>query len=92
MKRMIESPGMSVKIGHAREARSEMKTLADEFGLLIGRTDVPTPAIERLNRYLDPETEPVPVGSSEMTPDWTPIWVTLGLLVLLAVAATIVLR
>jgi 2-dehydropantoate 2-reductase len=53
MRRMIESDTASIKIGHALGARDEMKTIADELRSLARKTSVPTPAMERLCRYLD---------------------------------------
>ncbi|WP_434512145.1 ketopantoate reductase family protein [Desulfitobacterium sp. AusDCA] len=37
---------------HANAARDEMKELADEFLMLVSKTSVPTPAIERLYKYI----------------------------------------
>jgi hypothetical protein len=57
-------------VGHANAARSEVHHLADEFLALARRTSVPTPAIDRLYPYLDPETIQMPEGSSEIPLRW----------------------
>ena len=50
-------------IGHAHAARDEMKQLVDEFRILAQSTSVPTPAIDRLYPYTDPNVRPVADGS-----------------------------
>jgi 2-dehydropantoate 2-reductase len=78
MRTMVESDNTRIKIGHAFGARDEMKTLADEFGELIREAGAPTPAIDILNRYLDPLTKSVPDGSSEIPLNWNGVWIVLG--------------
>jgi len=70
IRRMLKDPTTDIKIGHALGARNEMKTLADEFRELIRESGVPTPTIDILNRHLDPQTEPLPDGSSKIPVNW----------------------
>jgi hypothetical protein len=70
MKRMIESDTASIKLGHAFGAREEMKTIADEFRVLAEQTSIPTPAMDRLYRHLDPTVEPISEGSADLSLWW----------------------
>lgn len=45
----------AIKVGHARQARAELKLLADEFQALASGTSVPTPATDQLNEYIASE-------------------------------------
>jgi 2-dehydropantoate 2-reductase len=51
-RRMVASDTTAIKIGHAVDARAEMKLLADEFRVLARQTSVPMPAVDRLYAYL----------------------------------------
>ena len=42
-----------LKVGHANNARDEMKQIADEFRTLAQKTSVPTPAMDRLYQYIN---------------------------------------
>jgi 2-dehydropantoate 2-reductase len=55
---------------HANAARDEMKQLADEFRAIARLTLLPTPAIDRLYTYIDPEKPAVPEGSASIPLDW----------------------
>lgn len=71
LKRFITHPAMKIAlVGHANAARSEVHHLADEFLALARSTSVPTPAIDRLYPYLDPETPLMPEGSKEIPIRW----------------------
>jgi len=70
MKRMIGSDAAGIKLGHALGARAEMMTIADEFRSLAEDTSVPTPAMDRLYRHLDPAVEPIAEGSADLSPRW----------------------
>ena len=50
---MIGSETTSVKIGHALQARSEMKMIADEFRVLASATLVATRAMDTLYHFID---------------------------------------
>ena len=91
MRRMVKSDTTSIKIGHALGARNEMKTIADELGGLAETAAISTPAMDRLYQYLDPSTEPVPAGSSEIPVNWNALWMALGVLAALAASLWLVL-
>jgi 2-dehydropantoate 2-reductase len=57
MKRRLGDKAMTIKIGHASAARSEMRAVADEFSGLVRRAGVETPAIDTLRRHLS-DVEP----------------------------------
>lgn len=67
-------------VGHARAARDEVAHLAAEFRTLARSTSVPTPAMDRLARYLNPTTPLLPDGSAEIPLDWGGVWLGLGVL------------
>jgi len=55
---------------HALAARDEMKEIADEFKELARKTSIPTPAIDNLYKYIDPDVPPIKDGSSEIPLKW----------------------
>jgi 2-dehydropantoate 2-reductase len=78
--RLLDTSAAEIAVaGHANAARDEMKCLADEFRALALSTTVPTPAMERLYRYLDLTTPPIVQGSSKIAMDWRGVGVALGL-------------
>jgi 2-dehydropantoate 2-reductase len=70
MRRMVASDEMSVKVGHTAGSRDEWRTIADELGALTARAGLPTPAMDRLYRYLDPAAEPLADGSAQIALRW----------------------
>ncbi len=64
--------------GHANAARDEMRTLADQLYSLVHKTNVPTPALDQLYAYLNPDVPAVAEGSARLSLDWRSIWVVLG--------------
>jgi 2-dehydropantoate 2-reductase len=70
---------------HARSARDEIGHLADEFLALAAKTSVPTPAIERLYPYLDPDTPLMPEGKAEIPLRWEDLWIAVAALVAVAI-------
>jgi 2-dehydropantoate 2-reductase len=78
-------------VRHANAARDEMKHLAGEFMDSVRTTNIPTPSIERLYPYFDPETPLLPDGSREIPLDWRGVWIGAGVLAAV-VAAGIWLR
>ncbi len=79
LQRLLVDKRMDIAmVGHANAARDEMKHLADEFLALARPTGIPTPAIDRLYPYFDPQTPLMPDGSAEIPLDWRPIWIGLG--------------
>ena len=85
MRRMFESDTMSIKIGHALGARDEMKTIADEFRALAAATSISTPAMDRLDIYLDPAARPIADGSANLSVKWGGVW-ALGVAVAIVLA------
>jgi ketopantoate reductase len=71
LKRLITHPAMKIAlVGHANAARDEAHHLTDEFIALARTTSVPTPAIDQLFPYLDPETPLMPEGSKKIPVRW----------------------
>ncbi|EMI19305.1 protein containing Ketopantoate reductase ApbA/PanE [Rhodopirellula maiorica SM1] len=52
-RRKLDDKAASIKLGHASDAREEMKTLANEFRKLVSQSGIATPAIDQLRPYLD---------------------------------------
>ena len=73
-------------VRHAEAARDEIKHLADEFRTLTQTTNVPTPNIDRLYPYFDPETPLMPEGSQEIPLDWRGVWIGAGVLAAIVAA------
>ena len=89
---MLEDDTTAIKIGHANEARDEMRLLADELGALAEKTSVPMPATERLSRYVDPAVEPAADGSADIPVSYASVWITMGVLAVVAVLLVLLLR
>jgi ketopantoate reductase len=71
LKRLITHPAMKIAlVGHANAARDEAHHLADEFLALARTTSIPTPAIDQLYPYFDPETPLMPEGSKAIPLRW----------------------
>ena len=66
---------------HGEAAHDEVEHLAGEFLALARQTSVPTPNIDRLYAYFDPDTPLMPDGKAEIPLDWRGIWIGLGGLV-----------
>ncbi len=66
LKRIFKSEKMADLIGHAHAARDEMKQISDEFRALAQSTSVPTPAIDHLHTYLDPDIQPIADGGARI--------------------------
>lgn len=79
--RLLANPLMETAlVKHANAARSEVDHLIDEFMALARTTSVPTPTIDRLLRYREPDAPPVPDGSAEMPLQWGGMAAALGAL------------
>ena len=85
MRRIFKSEKMADLIGHAHSARDEMKQIADEFKALARSTSVPTPAMDRLFTYTDPDIQPVADGSAQIPMKWRGMGIVLSTLVVLIV-------
>jgi ketopantoate reductase len=79
-------------VGHANAARDEVLHLADEFVALARTTSVPTPAIDRLYPYLDPDTPRMPDGSAEIPLKWGGVLIGLGALTAALAGGVILVR
>lgn len=66
MKRAMADENAAIKIGHAKQARPEMRRIADELRALAEGTSITTPASDRLYAYLDSDVAPVADGSAEI--------------------------
>ncbi len=52
--------------GHARAARDEMEYLTHQFKQFVTGRGIQTPVIDRMMKWYDPKTPPLPDGSSEI--------------------------
>jgi ketopantoate reductase len=89
-RKQLPDPRMrTAMLEHADAAQDEIRHLAGEFDALIRRAGAPTPVIDGLKKYFDPDTPPLPEGSCGIPLDWRFLWIPAG--VLLAVSAGIAL-
>ena len=65
-------------VRHAAAARDEMNYLADEFLALARLTLVPTPNIDRLYPFFEPETPTMPEGNAEVPLQWGSVLAVAG--------------
>ncbi len=71
LSRTARSPLAEIAMAaHASAARDEMAALTEEFRALAAETAVPTPAIDALARYLDPDMPPMPERSAAIPMQW----------------------
>jgi 2-dehydropantoate 2-reductase len=80
-KRLVDPRMRVAMLEHGKAAQDEIKHLADEFITLKRQTSIPTPAIDRLYTYFDPNTPPMPEGSASLPLDWRFLWGIVGVLV-----------
>jgi ketopantoate reductase len=73
-KRLVDPRVRIVMLEHAEAAQDEIKHLADEFLALKRLTSIPTPAIDYLYAYFDPETPLMPEGMAAIPLDWRDVW------------------
>jgi hypothetical protein len=77
--RLLANPLMETAlVKHAEAARSEVLHLIDEFMALARTTSVPTPSIDRLLLYYEPDAPKVADGSSEIPLHWGGALLALG--------------
>jgi len=75
LRSLVSRPELQASIqGHPRAARDEMQHLTDEFLALVKAHGAQTPVLDRLYSYFDPQTLPMPTGSSNLKMDWRGIW------------------
>jgi ketopantoate reductase len=91
--RLLANPLMETAlVKHAEAARSEVQHLISEFMALARATPVPTPTIDLLLRYYEPDAPKVPDGSAEIPLRWGGMLVTLGALALLITGGVLLAR
>jgi 2-dehydropantoate 2-reductase len=79
--RLLANPLMETAlVKHAEAARDEVQHLIGEFMALARTTPVPTPTIDRLLRYYEPDAPRMPDGSAEIPLDWREVKIGLGVL------------
>jgi ketopantoate reductase len=85
VQRLLANPLMETAlVKHAEAARDEVQHLIGEFMVLARVTPVPTPTIDRLLKYYEPDAGLVPEGSAEIALRWGGFLAMLGGLVTLA--------
>ena len=83
--RLLTNPLMETAlVKHAEAARDEVQHLIGEFMVLARATPVPTPTIDRLLKYYEPDAGLVPEGSAEIALRWGGLLAMLGGLATLA--------
>ena len=93
LRRLITLDAMKVAlVGHANAARDEMQHLADEFLTLTRNTSIPTPAIDQLYPFLDPNTPLMPEGSSQIPLKWGGLLVGLGILTVVLIGLIFIMK
>ena len=84
VQRLLANPLMETAlVKHAEAARSEVEHLIGEFMALARTTPVPTPTIDRLLQYYEPDAPQVPDGSAEIPLQWGSLLVASGALAML---------
>ncbi len=79
-KKLVDPRIRIAMLEHAEAAQDEIKHLADEFIALKRQTSIPTPAMDHLYIYFDPDAQPMPEGSAWLPLDWRFLWVISGVL------------
>jgi hypothetical protein len=79
-------------VKHAEAARDEVQHLISEFMALARTTPVPTPTIDLLLRYYEPDAPKVSDGSAEIPLRWGGTLVALGALALLITGGVLLVR
>ncbi len=93
LRRLLDTQFAEIGLaGHANAARDEMGALGNEFRALVAHACVPTPALDRLQAYVEPAEAPLPPGSADVPQDWRGVLVGLGALAGVALAAWAVVR
>jgi 2-dehydropantoate 2-reductase len=93
VQRLLANPLMETAlVKHAEAARNEVMHLIDEFMTLARTTPVPTPTIDRLLRYYEPDAPQVPDGSAEIPLHWGGLLLALGTLATSVAGAVLLAR
>jgi 2-dehydropantoate 2-reductase len=86
--RLLANPLMETAlVKHAEAAHDEVQHLIGEFMALARTTSVPTPTIDRLLRYYEPDAPRMPDGSAEIPLDWRTVKIGVGVLAAALAAA-----
>jgi ketopantoate reductase len=93
VQRLLANPLMETAlVKHAEAARSEVQHLIDEFLALACTTSVPTPTIDYLLQYYEPDAPQVPEGSAEIPLRWGGLLVAFGALAMLVTGGVLLAR
>jgi hypothetical protein len=79
-------------VKHANAARDEAQHLRGEFMDLARTTPVPTPAIDRLQQYYEPDAPEVPEGSADIPLRWRSMLAAVGTLAALLAGVVLLVR
>jgi ketopantoate reductase len=93
VQRLLANPLMETAlVKHAEAARSEVEHLIGEFMALARTTPVPTPTIDRLLQYYEPDAPQVPDGSAEIPLRWGGLLVASGALAMLVTGSMLLTK
>jgi ketopantoate reductase len=91
--RLLANPLMETAlVKHAEAAHDEVQHLIGEFMALAHTTSVPTPTIDRLLQYYEPDAPLVPDGSAEIPLRWGGLLIGLGALAMLVTGGVLLAR
>jgi ketopantoate reductase len=93
VQRLLANPLMETAlVKHAEAARDEVQHLIGEFMTLARTTAVPTPTIDHLLQYYEPDAAKVPDGSAEIPLQWSGLLIGLGALATFAAGAMLLAK
>jgi ketopantoate reductase len=93
VQRLLANPLMETAlVKHAEAARSEVQHLIGEFMALARSTPVPTPTIDRLLQYYEPDSPQVPDGSAQIPLRWSGLLAGFGAMAMLAMVGVLCAR
>jgi ketopantoate reductase len=93
VQRLLANPLMETAlVKHAEAARDEVQHLIGEFMTLARTTAVPTPTIDHLLQYYEPDAAKVPDGSAEIPLQWSSLLIGLGVLATFAAGAMLLAK
>lgn len=91
--RFLANPLMEAAlVKHAEAARDEVQHLIGEFMVLARSTSVPTPTIDLLLKYYEPDAPLVPDGSADIPLRWGGVLALLAGLAALTAAGSLLLK
>lgn len=91
--RMLANPLMETAlVKHAEAAADEVQHLIGEFMALARTTQVPTPTIDRLQKFYEPDPPQVPDGSADIPLRWGGLVLAIGALVVLVIVVVLLVR